>query len=162
MVPKAPFSASRRGTCESAYVGLSKYTSQCVYSDVGDGDFKCILEWPPYYPCEEDTVDEIKPPAPTMPPPPSPLPPPPPSGGSDIGSDCGLDQPYTMTKSNLWDRQLWCGQVVRSGEFDQANRDTCERFYVGRPDYSAECTYVVTSGSTYECKLKWPPFYPCS
>lgn len=163
MVPQGPFNARHRNTCEGLYVGLPQYTSECKYVNIHDGQYKCVLEWPPHYPCDKDEGENVLSSSPPPPPPPFPGPPPQSISGSlNTSGRCGLNQPFTLTKTNLWNSGRWCGQVVSQGAFNSEDRNTCEGFYIGRPDYSAECEYIATSEGKYSCKLHWPPFYPCS
>jgi len=177
MVFKAPFSVSRRDTCRSYYVGTSEYTAECIYVPTSGGDYKCQMLWPPIYACPTEDVSSSSPPPPSppttlvsspppppSPPPPSPPPPPLPSSSPPdtlTSSECGLHQPYTATKINLWDSGRWCGSVIRRGSFSLTLRSTCESYYVGRPDYVSDCIYESLSTGEYSCKLRWPPTYPC-
>jgi len=88
-------------------------------------------------------------------------PPPPSSPPTVVESDCGFDQPYTVTKTNAWDTQRWCGQIVTPGPFNAAKRDVCDSYYLDNGQYSSECHYVNTGGGVWKCKMDWPPHYPC-
>jgi hypothetical protein len=155
-VPAGPYNVGRRDACLRLYVGRPDYTTECAYVLDSGSTYKCKLVWPPFYPCEYEASPP--PPPPSRKPPPPPPPSPPPFTGA---SNCGLAQPFTLTRTNLWDTGRWCGDAVPVGLFDGAKRDTCNRYYVGRPDYSAECAYIPASGGKYKCALTWPPFYPC-
>jgi len=138
-----PYSTAAQNACESHYVGRPDYSAECTYVLAG-GSYRCKLKLPIYYPC----TGTLSPPPP---PPPSPL---------VAGSTCGLNQPYTTTKTNLWDTGEWCYNAADTGPYSIAAENACESHYVGRSDYSAECTYVLV-GDSYRCKLKLPIYYPC-
>ena len=123
-----------------------------------------------FHPSSSTSPPQLRPPVLPLPspppPPPSPSPPPPPPASPppssvQVDEACGLNQPFTLTKTNLWDTQRWCGMAVPLGPFNVGRRDACLRYYVGRPDYTSECMYAPASGGKYKCKLTWPPIYPC-
>ena len=185
------YSIAGQNACESHYVGGLEYSAECTYVPAGDSNYRCKLKQPIYYPCTDDTLSPLPAPPPTSPPPPpqppspsssppdqvlSPAPPPPttttmtspppPQPSSPppplvADSTCGLNQPYTATKTNLWDTQEWCYQAADTGPYSIAGQNACESHYIGGPDSSAECTYVPAGDSNYRCKLKLPIYYPC-
>lgn len=76
---------------------------------------------------------------------------------------CGLDQPFTATRTNARALGKWCKALAPEGAFNANAKETCEGHYIGTDEYVTKCEYrrKASTDTEYWCKAEWPPVYHC-
>eukprot|EP00962_Isochrysis_galbana_P024051 scaffold7347_cov112-Isochrysis_galbana.AAC.1 len=78
-----------------------------------------------------------------------------------LNVSCGLAQPFTIGRTNLYQTERWCADAVAAGSWTAQRREQCEAHYVRTPEYASPCVWSNADALTWRCLMQWPPHYNC-